>query len=924
MITSQHSISSEYFEKGQSLWFDNIQRKLLTSGQFQKMIESGDIRGITSNPTIFQQAISKSNDYDQDIQTMSWAGMDAESIFYNLAIQDIQNAAALFEPLYTSSNKLDGYVSLEVSPTLAHDTQATIDETKRLWERVNRPNLMVKIPATREGIPAIRKVISEGINVNVTLIFSQERYAEVINAYLCGLEDRLQSGQSLEGIASVASFFVSRLDSNIDRKLAALGTEKSKSMSGKAAVANAALAYSLFEKEFYSPRFEILKRNGAQFQRPLWASTSTKNPDYPDLLYVDTLIAPHTVNTVPPKTLTAILDHGNPSVNIAEQQKLVPDVMNTLADLGISMSQATQELEEEGVASFLKAYTDLLHEIDKRKNDFIAELGPLSQPVQNRLKNFISDATVSRMFAKDPTLWSNNPDAFYEIQHRLGWLDSPKTSLANINQYKALKDKVIYYGYTQVMLLGMGGSSMAPEVYSEIQRYLRPSEPGLPIIILDTTDPAQVTQTARSCNPLKTLYIVASKSGSTAEIDALFHYFWSITQALTGPQAGLHFVAITDPGSSLEKLALENQFLAVFHGDPAVGGRFSALTAFGLVPAILAGIDPIPLLTDAEQLRMNCLPESNPTNNRGLLLGAILAEAWKHGKDKLTLLSDEPVKAIGAWIEQLIAESSGKTEKGIIPVDLEPACPVEAYHSDRLFVYFKNNGMLQQRIDQITSAGHPVITLEIPTPASLGSQFFVWEYATAIACTVLNVNAFDQPDVQDSKSRTINKIKEYTLNHTLKSSSPQLEDEHIQIFLENAPHIDTKSPLEAIKAFLKQATDFDYVAINAYLPRNSDTLSALQHFRKQVMNITKCTTTLGYGPRFLHSTGQLHKGGPDHCLFVQITGEITSEDPLIPAKPYSFGILQTAQAQGDMEALVGRNRRVLRIHLKQNKLPDLA
>src|SRR5512134_21440 len=296
---------------GQSLWYDNIQRKLLENGEFAAMIQRGDIRGMTSNPTIFNNAIAKSNDYDSALVPLAWAGWDPEKIFWQLAIEDIRAACDLFHPLYEESNGGDGYVSIEVSPNVAHDTEATIAQVEQLWARVRRPNLMVKIPATKAGVPAIRKAISVGINVNVTLIFSLTRYAEVMEAYLSGLEDHLAAGHAVHHIASVASFFVSRVDSKIDSRL-----PEDSSLRGKAAIANAKLAYDEYETTFSTHRWENLKVKGARVQRPLWASTSTKNPAYPDTIYVDNLIGPDTVNTVPPATLEAVRDHGVAEVTI--------------------------------------------------------------------------------------------------------------------------------------------------------------------------------------------------------------------------------------------------------------------------------------------------------------------------------------------------------------------------------------------------------------------------------------------------------------------------------------------------------------------------------------------------------------------------------------------------------------------------------
>lgn len=367
--------SQQLRELGQSVWYDNIERRLLENGQLAAMIENGEIYGITSNPSIFNNAIAKSDDYDDDLIPLAEQGMNALEIFETLAVEDIRAATDLFRPLYHHSNGLDGYVSLEVDPTLAADTDGTCKEAQRLWDLVDRPNLMVKIPATQAGIPAIERSIANGLNINVTLIFSQDRYRQVMDAYLTGLEMRVEDGLPVDNIASVASFFISRIDTKADGYLEEVVRAEGQhatlaaSLMGKVAVANAKVAYQLFKEIFASDRFKDIHEKGARIQRPLWASTSTKNSNYSDVKYVEELIGPDTVNTLPPKTLTFFADHGEPAVSIEEG---LDEAYQTLADLekaGVSLEQVTAELEEEGVASFSKAFANLLDTIESRRKD---------------------------------------------------------------------------------------------------------------------------------------------------------------------------------------------------------------------------------------------------------------------------------------------------------------------------------------------------------------------------------------------------------------------------------------------------------------------------------------------------------------------------------------------------------------------------
>lgn len=360
---------------GQSIWLDYIERSMIRSGKLKALAEEG-VAGVTSNPTIFQQAIAKSDAYTDDLQQLASTSADTKTIFESLAIADIQAAADVMRPVFDANQGHDGFVSLEVAPDLAHETAATIDEARRLHAAVNRPNLMIKVPATKAGVPAIRQLIADGININVTLIFSLERYVEVMDAYIAGLTDRLNGGRPVDHVASVASFFVSRVDVNIDNrleKLAAAHPDRAdhfKSLQGKAAVANAKLAYAQFEEIFTGAQWERLVAAGARVQRPLWASTSTKNPAYPDLIYVDPLIGPHTVNTMPPQTLDAFKDHGTPALTVGHALDEAREALDALAAVGIAMDEVTAELEADGVKKFVDSFVELLSVIDERRKAF--------------------------------------------------------------------------------------------------------------------------------------------------------------------------------------------------------------------------------------------------------------------------------------------------------------------------------------------------------------------------------------------------------------------------------------------------------------------------------------------------------------------------------------------------------------------------
>lgn len=879
---------------GQSLWYDNIQRKLLVNGELNAMIQRGDIRGVTSNPTIFQNAIAKTNDYDAALIPLAWGGWDAEKIFWQLAVEDIQEACDLFAPLYEKTRGGDGYVSIEVSPYLARDTEGTIQQAQELWARVNRPNLMVKIPATKEGIPAIRASIAAGINVNVTLIFSLTRYMEVMDAYLAGLEDRVAKELPIQQIASVASFFVSRVDSKIDPKL-----PEDSPLRGKAAVANAKLAYEAFESIFTSPRFATIKaRFRARAQRPLWASTGTKNPAYPDTLYVDELIGPDTVNTVPPATLDAFRDHGKAALTVTQDLDGAQNIFVELKALGISMSDVTQELEDEGVKAFADAFDVLLASIEERRKNALASIAPVADSVSKRLATLEADSFPRRLWEHDVTLFDTDPAGQAEVAKRLGWLDSTEDARKRLDGYLEFAKQVHDEGIDRVLVIGMGGSSLTAEVFSSLMAGFG-VEAKLSLAILDSTDPQQVAQAVKDYSPDKALYIVASKSGGTAELMAAFDYLWELSKG-----NGSRFIAITDSGTSLEKLAQERGFRKIFNADPNVGGRFSALTDFGLVPAALLGMDMEQLLGTAERMRKQSLADVPAARNPGAALGALIAESALMGRDKLTVVADAPVSALAGWVEQVVAESSGKHGKGSLPVALEPLGLPDVYGDDRLFVYLKSNGEFEAGIAELKTAGFPVVEFPIESPYDAGAEFFRWEVAIATACHILGINAFDQPDVQDSKLRTIAKIEDFRATGSLAE----------------ADLMDAANAKGELEAFLSDPKSGEFITINAYLPRTGEMIEVIQGLRVVIRKKTKLPVTAGFGPRFQHSTGQFHKGGPNKGRFIQVVYDAET-DMDIPAQGLTFGTLLRAQALGDYEALKAAGRKVLRVRLA--KLEDL-
>ncbi len=907
---------------GQSPWHDNIRRGLLTSGALKKMVRAGDITGLTSNPTIFEQAIAQSRDYDTAIETLARAGRNAEQIFDTLSIEDIQAAADVFAPVFKRTKGNDGYVSIEVSPKYAADTKATVKEAHRLWAAVDRPNLMIKIPATQAGIPAIEQAIADGLNVNVTLIFSLQRYAEVMEAYLAGLEKRQRRGKDISHIASVASFFVSRVDSLVDKLLdekiklvknGPFSIQALEALKGQAAIANAKLAYAGFRKVFTTERYTRLARQGARVQRPLWASTSTKNPAYPDVYYIEALIGPDSVDTMPPATIVSYKDHGQPAARIQENLEQATKAIEQLEEFGIQMDWVTQKLEDEGVASFMKSFDGLLGVVEARRLAMLLAdrqtltLGPAQKKVDGTLKQLASVKFGERLWKKDPTLWKPDDEAHQkEIKIRLGWLDVADLMRTKVDEMTTFATEARAAGFTHAVLCGMGGSSLAPEVLRAtfgVRGKDSLNRPYVDVRVLDSTDPASVINAEAWSAPDKTLYIIASKSGSTTEPNAFFSFFWSHVHKAKGARAGENFIAITDPGTKMEMVAQAHGFRKIFLNPPEIGGRYSALSFFGLVPAALMGIDVAKLLDRARQMMLACGPHIAPAQNPGLILGATMGALAQAGRDKLTFIMDKKLATFGYWTEQLIAESTGKEGVGIVPVEGEPLGKPAVYGKDRVFVVM-SVGKPDKSAKALSKMGHPVIALQLRDLYDLGAEFIRWEIATAAAGWVLGIDPFDQPNVQESKDNTVRLLGEFT-------ATGQLPDPG-SAFDAHAPDYPAQ-----LARHLKQVKAGDYIALTAYVERTDRRAKALLELRTALRDKYKVATTVGYGPRFLHSTGQLHKGGANNGVFLQFNCDDPIDAP-IHGEKYTFSVLKAAQALGDFESLATRQRRAVRVNLGDN------
>src|SRR3989475_563564 len=719
----------------------------------------------------------------------------------------------------------DGFVSLEVSPYIARDTRATVQEAKRFWRAVERPNLFIKIPANPEGIPAIREAIAAGISINITLIFSVRVYEQVIEAYISGLEERVAKGLPISQIHSVASFFVSRVDTLVDKLVEEKGA---RDLLGKIAGANAKEAYQVFLKSIGTARWKALESKGGTRQRPLWASTGTKNKAYSDVLYVEPLIGRDTVNTMPLATLQAFNDHGK-----VEADTVIKDVdqaraqLARLSQVGIDLEKVCAELTEQGLDLFSKALDGLLHAISAR--------------------------AAAQTFAKKA-----------QLRESLG--RRKEDAAAGLD---AVREKKI------------GARLWAREFV------LR-----------------------------KPLFRVSSKRGTAAEVDAFYRYFRGQVND------GANFAAITDAGTPLQKRAEQDRFWRTFLNPPDIGGRYSALSYFGLVPASLLGLDLNGLIEQAGKVALASHARVPLQENLALRIGGIAAGLAKKGADKLTFLFSKSLAPLGGWLEQLVAESTGEQGRGIVPVGGEPPGTKGAYGNDPVFRSLSPASEAHD-MSHLAEAGHPLLQWKLATPAEIAGEFLRWEIATAAMGAVLEIDPFDEPNVAESKDKT----KSLLSGGTLPPQEPVLRSQGLALFA-SADHAQVlrkaagtlgsaaaASPAGWIAAHLALAEPGNYVALQLYLPPEGDLRQSFQDVQGGIRDATKLACTVGFGPRFLHSTGQLHKGGPNTGLFLQVTSD-GGEDLQIPGTPYSFGTLFAAQARGDLEVLQAHGRRALRVHVE--------
>lgn len=930
---------------GQSIWLDSISRDLMDSGKLDHLIHIVGIRGMTSNPTIFEKAINGSASYDGEIAFLSRRGYNAQQILRVLMVRDIRRACDFFRPVHQETGGTDGFVSIEVNPLLAHKTEETIAEARLLYRLVDRPNLMVKVPGTPEGMPAIEALTAIGMSINVTLLFSPRAYQEAAEAYIRGLEVFVAGGGNPSRVHSVASVFVSRIDTLVDKKIQGLQAQggdvqkSAEALLGRAGIENSRIIYGIFQDLFHSSRFSEMLGKGGHVQRPLWASTGTKNPAYSDVLYIDSLIAPETVNTVPESTLNFYLDHGSTQVAIdPSPQSSAPDPRETfrrLEALGIRMDDVFGQLVTEGVKAFDQSFVTLTGVLEEKARSLTGTPdksfavtfgeGKLEAGTADRKTAWQRERLFERLLEEDGSLYPGDPRSNAKA---MGFLSDAERLLKRREEFLSIAEEIRTKEVRTVLWLGMGGSILSSFALSE-------SFPDARVRLLgaDTTDPETLVRLAEDAGlggeggpPPSLRIVVASQSGSTLEVSSLYAYVRALLEkkGVSGP--GKYFWALTDPGSPLDTLAASEKFGRIIHGTPGIPGRFSALSVpVFLAASVLTGAKGLELAFNASRSALSDLEKAG-YDGRGVQLGTLLAAAGRSGRDKV-LLSGPPM--LCGWFEQLLAEGTGKAGTGWVPAGHGNADVRESGEKtfDRLFVEigFPESPDMEalSRISHFESTGESCFSMTVKSPEDIYSFFLDAMMGVAMAAYDRGVNPFEAPDVGLSKEKTREILERFSLvggrvwEEPLPKTfrKPVFEKEDIALFAEgfspskggSGDVSDAVSLL--LEGLLQARKKSPYLVLQSWLPVYGSFEDRLMDWGKVLSRKFSLPVMVVRGPAFLHMVGQVFKGGPDEGLFLQLSAKDMTDLP-IPGKPYGFATLFRSQQLGDFLAMAQLGRPV--------------
>ncbi len=927
---------------GQGVWYSNLLRGLVSSGGLRRMIEEYGVTGASVGTQALERMIRGTSVYDQDIKRLSSRGLTAKAIALELAREDARAGAAALEGIYKSTMASEGIVACPIPGIDQNNAESIVTEALRLRSSINQPNILFIIPATSAGLKAIERLTFEGCGVEASCIFTLDKMDEVFGAYLKGLEKRLSAGMSVKGSLATASFRLGALDSLIDGLIeqrvgqTASKDDKArlKAVLGKGGLAAARLVYGRYAEVFFSGRFSKCRAKGALPMRIVWEDMHVRDQRYHALKYIDGLVMEGTISRMPLQTLLAYREHGRPaqsSIHLTEEAK---KTLSELTAFSIDMASAGRTLEDESAQRHAASCRALADAVASRIDAVGAPEGPVEGSetfslggfegaVAKSITSLDDEGFLDRLWSKDASLWKDTAGDRAVIKNSLGWLFVPELMNTVKGFVISFASEVRAAGFTDAVLLGMGGSSLAPIVFSRTIE----AEDGYPVLhCLDSTDPDAIAAVGRAIDLEKTLFIVSSKSGSTIEPLSLFeHFYWQV-KALLGERAGQNFCAITEAGTALDGYGRKYGFRRVFLNPVDIGGRFSALSYFGLVPAAISGIDISRLLGHALVLLSSIQPFMRPSGSPAVRLGAAIGTLALEGRDKLTFILPPALSSFGLWIEQLIAESTGKEGKGIVPITGERPLKPSEYGRDRAFVCIdegERDAKTARFVDSILKAGHPVISLRINDVYETGAELLRWETAVAVAGHIMRLNPFDQPDVELAKKLTVGRLNSGVKKSALVPPGVLFEGEGFRCAIgrsalslaKTRPRKNGKDAAGALKGLFSLAVEGDYIGLLAYYsPLDSMMEKRLDRLRSLLSAYSGCPVQFGYGPRYLHSTGQLHKGGPNKGIFLIVCHGSPKDIP-IPESPFSFSELELSQAFGDMEALDSKGCRVALLYL---------
>lgn len=916
-------------------WHQGLQRELLRSGEAARLIEQG-IVGFSTDLASLERAIGEGSAYDEAMNEA--ANVEMQTALERMMIEDGQQAADLLAPLYERTGQ-EGFVSLDLPP--AESPEHLLDVARRWFRMINRRNVMLKIPGLAAYQTVIEEALFAGINVHVTHLYSAQQAMSIAEGYVRALERRLYGGLEVDRLASVVGFGLDSLNQMVENSLRnSIRAAQSRGdltrvaalnqLVGKACLANAHTTHARLHRWFAGERFARLRQVGAKVQRLLWEELTPRNsPPFP-AYFLESLALPDARCLADVYALPVM--RTDAAVPEAEQ---AATTLERLREVGVDLEQMARQLQTDHEEMRAEAYRRVLARIDGKRKLLVSGfmrrqklvLGQYQGPVEAELKRLRQQKTISRTWQRDARLWKDSPDQIALIENRLGWLTIASDGRVDRARLRALRDEARAFGWRHIVLLGMGSSVNAIDALAKTFG----AQPGYAkLLTLDSTDPAVVRGVESQIDPDKTLFVVASKTGTTLETISLLRYFY--------PKIGRgdRFIAVTDTGSKLQKLADDLGFRHIFENPEDVGGSFGALSYAGMVPAALLGLDFERLMDAGHEMQLACGSNVMGVNHPGLWLGTVLGVLARRGLDKLTLFTSPEIAPLATWIEQLVAEGLGKDGKGIIPVVGATLGMPHDYDDDRLFVYLRLDQSANSPDDaarMFQEAGHPVVTLELRDLFDLGGEFFRWQFATAIAGAILGVNPFDEPDVTESKQNTARLLHTWQQSGHWPYNPPVMREDGLSLYADesmanllqnlSAQHAYNTTALNGLlAAFLSMARSGDYVALLAYLPETPDVCEALENVRRRLRHTFNRAVALCVGPRYLHTVGQLHKGGPDKGVFVLLTADDSADLP-IPDAPYSFGVLRQAQAAGDFETLQARGRRVARLHTGADPLPAL-